>query len=142
MENKTLCHEAIVKKIDGDKITVQMHVESACATCHTRHLCGMSESKLEELVIDNFYHEQFEVGENVQVEIKNTLAWKAIIICYLVPFIILICTLFILTKTIKQELMSVLFSLGAVALYYFVVWLFRDRIEHNTQFIITKKMQH
>ena len=69
MENKTLCHEAIVKKVDDDKVTVQMHVESACATCHTRHLCGMSESKLEELVIHNFYHDHFEIGEKVQVRV-------------------------------------------------------------------------
>lgn len=139
MENKTLCHEAIVKKVDDDKVTVQMHVESACATCHTRHLCGMSESKLEELVIHNFYHDHFEIGEKVQVEIKNTLAWKAIIICYFIPFIVLIVSLFTLTKVLEQELASVLISLGAVALYYFIVWLFRDKIEHNTQFVITKK---
>ena len=29
-------------------------------------------------------------------------------------------------------------SLGAVALYYMVLWLFRRRIEHTIQFTITK----
>lgn len=141
MENNTLCHEAIVKEVNADTIVVQMQVESACTACHSRHLCGMTENKQQELTVKNEYHESFEVGERVQVKIQNSLAWKAILICYLFPFVVLIASFITLSVLIENELISALVSLGAVGVYYFIVWLFREKIDHNTHFMISKLSQ-
>lgn len=141
MENNTLCHDAVVKKIEDEHIIVRMEVESACAACHSKHLCGMTESKQEELIVENPDHEIFEIGERVKVEIRHSLAWKAILVCYLFPFLVLFVSFIILSITLENELQSALLALGATAAYYFVVWLFRNKIDQNTHFIIRKKTQ-
>lgn len=138
MENNSISHIGIVQSVDGQEVTVRMTVESACAACHAKSLCGVSDSKDKIVKAVNVSDAHFEVGEKVNVEMRQSLAMKAIVICYLLPFIVLITTFCVMSYFCQNELVNVLVTFAAVAAYFFFIWLFNHKIERNVTFIAVK----
>lgn len=138
MENKEVNHDGVVMKIDGPSVTVKMTVNSACHACHAKALCGVSESQDKTIVAQNINNLSFEVGETVRVELRQSLAAKAVVVCYLLPFVVLIASFCSMYAFCKNELVNVLVSLCCTALYFFFVWLFRSKIEKNVTFTVSK----
>lgn len=138
MGNNCICHEGIIKAIDGQKLTVSMTVSSACAACHAKSMCGNSDKSERIIQTINYDLETFEIGEQVRVEMKEELATQAILIGYLFPFLILVTTFIILSFCIQNELISVLSSLMAVAVYYLIIWKFKKKIDQKFVFKVTK----
>ena len=138
MENNSISHIGIVQSIDGQEVTVKMTVECACAACHAKSLCGISDSKDKIVKAVNVSDAHFEVGEKVNVEMRQSLAMKAIVICYLLPFIVLITTFCVMSYFCQNELVNVAVTFAAVAVYFFFIWLFNHKIERNVTFIAVK----
>lgn len=138
MENNSISHIGIVQSVDGQEVTVKMTVESACAACQAKSLCGVSDSKDKIVKAVNVSDAHFEVGEKVNVEMRQSLAMKAIVICYLLPFIVLITTFCVMSYFCQNELVNVLVTFAAVAAYFFFIWLFNHKIERNVTFIAVK----
>ena len=138
MENNSISHIGIVQSVDGQEVTVKMTVESACAACHAKSLCGVSDSKDKIVKAVNVSDAHFEVGEKVNVEMRQSLAMKAIVICYLLPFIVLLTTFCVMSYFCQNELVNVLVTFTAVAAYFFFIWLFNHKIERNVTFIAVK----
>ena len=138
MENNSISHIGIVQSVDGQEVTVKMTVESACAACHAKSLCGVSDSKDKIVKAVNVSDAHFEVGEKVNVEMRQSLAMKAIVICYLLPFGVLLTTFCVMSYFCQNELVNVLVTFAAVAAYFFFIWLFNHKIERNVTFIAVK----
>ena len=138
MENNSISHIGIVQSVDGQEVIVKMTVESACAACHAKSLCGVSDSKDKIVKAVNVSDAHFEVGEKVNVEMRQSLAMKAIVICYLLPFIVLLTTFCVMSYFCQNELVNVLVTFAAVAAYFFFIWLFNHKIERNVTFIAVK----
>ncbi len=139
MKNDCVSHEGIVKTIDGQTITVVMTVQSACAACHAKGMCGASEQSNRAVTALNLNNETFEIGECVNVEMKEELATQAVLIGYLFPFLVLIITFFVIGIWSKNELVNVLIALSATAIYYLIIWKFNKKISKKFVFIATKK---
>ena len=137
-KNEVVSHEGIVQSIDGDKVTIKMTVASACAGCHARHLCSSLDSRDKLVEAENLYHLPLEVGEKVTVTLQEKLAMKAVILCFLIPFMLMFVFFILLNYLTKNELVASLVSLGSIALYYYIVWLFRSRIAREYSFVVTK----
>lgn len=138
MSNNEVSHEAIVQSVDGIEVTVKMTVSSACAACHAKGLCGVSESEDKLVKAKNFSATQFAPGEKVRVELRQTLAAKAVIICYLLPLVVMLVAFFLMYLVCSIEWVNVLAALAATAIYFFFVWLFHEKIEKNVTFVVTK----
>lgn len=138
MENNSINHTGIVQSVDGHEVTVKLTVQSACAACHAKSICGVSDSKDKIVKAAIVCDEQFEVGEKITVEMRQSLAMKAIVICYLLPFIVLITTFCVMSYFCQNELVNVLVTFAAVAAYFFFIWLFNHKIERNVTFIAVK----
>lgn len=136
--NEVVSHEGIVQSVDGDKVTVIMTVASACAGCHARHLCSSLDSRDKLVEAENLYHLPLEVGEKVTVTLQEKLAMKAVILCFLIPFLLMFALFILLNSLTKNELVASLVSLGSIAAYYYIVWLFRGKIARNYSFVVTK----
>ena len=137
-KNELVSHEGIVQSIDGDRVTIKMTVASACAGCHARHLCSSLVSRDKLVEAENLYHLPFEVGEKVTVTLQEKLAMKAVILCFLNPLLLIVLLFLLLNGLLHNELIATLGALGSVAVYYFFVWLFRDKIARDYSFVVTK----
>ena len=75
----------------------------------------------------------YKVGDEVQVYTKMSMGFKAVWLSYVIPLAVLMALILILTSSGVGEYVSALAAVGAVALYYFVIWLFRNRL--STEFV-------
>lgn len=126
-------HSGKILEITPDFTTVQIIVSSACSSCHAKAMCGMSEDEEKVIMVPTDPYSEYKVGDEVQVMTKMTMGLKAVWISYVIPLVILMILILSLSSVIGNELVTGLVSVAGVALYYFVIWLLRDRL--NDEFI-------
>jgi sigma-E factor negative regulatory protein RseC len=79
------------------------------------------------------------VGQEVQVLLKRSMGFKAVWLAYAIPLAVLLAVLLGLNAAGVGELASGLVAIGAVALYYLVLLLFRDKLRNEYSFYIKEK---
>ena len=80
----------------------------------------------------------YESGEEVEVILKATAGLKAVWLAYVAPLALLMLTVLVMIKTGFGELTSAFSALGAVALWYLVLWLFRKKLRNQYVFTLKK----
>ena len=135
-KNSTIEHKGIVSEINENAIFVDLSVQSACAACHAKSVCGIdSAQKTIEVRTDN---KSFTIGEKVNVVMRESLGMKALFLGYLLPFIVVITTLMILLSADFSEGFSGLISIIVLVPYYFVLYFFKERIKREFNFDIER----
>lgn len=129
-------HTGVVTSIHGEMAHVTITQTSACSACKARSMCMSSESKQKEM--DVIMLEPMQAGDKVEVEVRERLAWKAVLLAYIMPFIVMMAVLGTLDiTTMLSEAITGSISLGAIALYYLVLHMFRGRLQK--QFVFTAR---
>lgn len=82
--------------------------------------------------------EQYAVGDVVQVAEPQSMAFRAVAIAYVGALVVLLVVLMVSLELGLSEALSAGLSLLGIALYYFVVYLNRNRIKRTINFTITK----
>ena len=129
-------HTGVVLSVDGSTAHVEIVQTSACSACKARSMCMSSESQQKEL--DAAMLEPMKVGDQVEVEVRERLAWKAILLAYILPFIVMlgiIAGLDLLTDWSEAVIGTL--SLCGIALYYLVLSGFKNRLQK--QFVFTAR---
>ena len=129
-------HSGKILEINPDFTTVQIIVSSACAACHAKTMCGMSEDEEKVIMVPTDPYADHQVGDEVQVMTKMTMGLKAVWISYVIPLAILMILILSLSSVIGNELLLGLVAIAGVALYYFFIWLFRDKLSNEFVFYI------
>lgn len=132
----TICKEGIVRAIHGDNIEVEITISSACSECHAKSICIPSDHKRETVTAQSLYGEHFEVGDKVQLVLKGNTGNKAVVLAYLLPFIVLMVVLFGTYALTKSELAGVIASVVCVVIYYLILKTQNKKIEQNFQFFV------
>ena len=133
-----IAHEGRITEITPQAITVEIVSSSACSACHAKGLCGVSESTVKKIQVP-FDFGQWSVGQDVDVFLKKTMGYKAVWIAYVAPLGILLAVLLGLMALGTGELAAGLAAIGAVGVYYFVIWLLRSRLRNEYTFYIRQK---
>ena len=128
-----IAHSGRIVEIDKDFTTVEITVSSACSSCHAKGLCGMSEQEDKIIMVPTDPYTERKVGDEVMVKTKMSMGLKAVWISYVVPLAVLLILILSLSGVFESEYLTGLVSIAGVALYYFGIWLFRDRL--STEFV-------
>ena len=130
-------HEGIVLSINGEKAHVQIVQTSACSACKARSMCMSSESQNKEM--DAIMLEPMKIGDKVEVEVRERLAWKAVLLAYILPFIVMLAIIAILDfATDWSEAVVGTLSLCGIALYYIGLSVFKNRLQKQFSFTARK----
>ena len=129
-------HTGKVVSMTPKTTTVQIVSQSACSECHAAGLCGLSEYTEKAVEVPTSPSATYGVGDEVQVVLKASMGFKAVWIAYFLPLVVLLAITLGLIALGVPEVVSGLAGLGAVALYYLIVWLRRDRIRNEYVFTI------
>ena len=130
-------HEGVVLSINGDKAHVEIVQTSACSACKARSMCMSSESQQKEM--DVIMLEPMKVGDKVEVEVREKLAWKAVLLAYILPFIVMLAIIAILDfATNWSEAVIGTLSLCGIALYYIGLSVFKHRLQKQFSFTARK----
>ena len=139
MAQETVSHTGKVISADPQFIQVEIVSESACGACHAKGLCGVGEQRVKQVSVPTPVSEFYEIGEEVWVDLKASMGHKAVWIAYVTPLAVLVAVIMVLLRSGAGELVAGLAGIAAVAVYYFCVWLLRDRLRDQYIFMIRKK---
>ncbi len=126
LENETemISHDGVVTGLSEKGIEVTLSSGAACASCHIKGSCGMSEGQEEKKFFVPSDSESYQMGENVKVLMSAGQGLKAVWYAYLLPFLVLMASLLV-GLALFSEVWAGLFSIGLVAVYYLLVYVFQ-----------------
>ncbi len=129
-------HTGVVEAINGNNCYVRILQHSACSGCSAQHLCNSSESK-EKIITVLLHGEDVQVGETVNIEGTVVQGLRAVYICYMIPLVLLIVSVYLGVR-LSGDMLGVFLSLGVLAIYYIVLYLFRNSIGQHFAFTLHK----
>ena len=143
-------HDGIVIAVNGDgTVLVRIVQTSACAACKAKAMCASAESKEKEIVA-LFVGEEakrregekqdIKLGDEVVVMVQQKMGWKAILLAYMLPFIVMMTVVAIGNGLlgIREEVIGTA-ALCAMGVYYIVLGFFKDKIQKEFSFTARKK---
>jgi len=134
---KTVSHLGVVESIDANGVLVRIESAAACGACHAKAGCAMSGAQ-EKLIQVRPSLQQFEVGEEVNVVMKQSLGTRAVMLAYVLPLVVLVASLLILFSVGLPEGIAGLLSLGILAAFYATLYFFRSKLDKEFNFNIEK----
>lgn len=136
-----ISHTGTVVQIDGNIAKVRILQSSACSGCEARKLCNSSESKEKEIDARIPFGQSVRIGENVTVVGALSMGRNAVILAFVIPLILIVAWMFASILWLKmEELIAIAIMFGLLAIYYFVMWMLRNRIKKRFEFYIDKEI--
>lgn len=130
-------HLGIVENINGSRLKVKIVQSSACSACSVKGHCGASETKEKIIDVYNKNNVPCQVGERVMIVGTTSMGMKAVLLAFVLPFIVLLLALIISLKlTGGDEAVSALVSLGTLVPYYLIIYICRNRLSRSFMFIL------
>ena len=136
MAKEVISHKGRIVAMTPQKTSVEFAVESACSSCRAAGLCGMGEYREKLVEVPTDPYASYGVGDEVDVVLKATMGLKAVWIAYVVPVVLLLSGVLVSGALGAGDLLSAFIGIGDVLLYYFVVWLLREKLENEYIFTI------
>ena len=133
---KEISHEGKIVEITPDFTSVEIVSSSACSACHAKGLCGFSESETKMVMVSTDPYTERKVGDVVDLVLKPSMGLKAVWISYVIPLAVLMILILLLSRFVESEVWVAAGSVAGVTLYYFIIWLLRDRLKNEFVFCI------
>lgn len=133
-----ISHAGKIIEITPEFTTVEIVASSACSACHAKGVCGVSEDQEKVIMLPTDPYTVYQVGDEVRVMTKKSMGMKAVWISYVIPLAVLMILILSLSSVIGNEYLRGGIAIAGVALYYFCIWLFRDRLADEFVFYIEK----
>ena len=136
MSEETISHEGVITKITDNVLEIKIVAQSACAACHAKSACTMSDHAEKVLTVPKPEGQDFQLFQKVKVVMAVGQGNKAAVLAYLVPIILLLAALFICLGLGVSEGLSALIGIGTLIPYYLVLYLFRDKLKKRFEYRI------
>ena len=155
-------HDGIIIALNEDGTALVRVVQtSACAACKAKAMCASAESAEKEMTVvllgengkvkteNNSTQsyttlhdstQSYHVGDTVEVMVQQKMGWKAVVLAYLLPFFVMLAVMLIGNAiwAVREEILGTV-ALCAMALYYLVLGMFKDKLQKEFSFTARKK---
>ena len=156
-------HDGIIIALNEDGTALVRIVQtSACAACKAKAMCASAESAEKEMTVVLLGESApqnasvfgdpakamrregekrgFAVGDTVEVMVQQKMGWKAVVLAYLLPFFVMLAVMFIGNAiwTVREEILGTV-ALCAMALYYLLLGMFKDKLQKEFSFTARKR---
>ena len=136
MSEETISHEGVITKITDDILEIKITAQSACAACHAKSACTMSDQAEKTLTVPRPEGQEFQLFQKVKVIMSVGQGNKAAVLAYLVPILVLLAVLFICLGVGLGEGLSALISIAALIPYYTILYFQRDKLKRRFEYRI------
>lgn len=147
-------HDGIIIALNEDGTALVRIVQtSACAACKAKAMCASAESAEKEMTVqlaypqplpvgkgENTAHQTYAIGDEVEVMVQQKMGWKAVVLAYLLPFFVMLAVIFMGNAlwNVREEILGTA-ALCAMALYYLVLGMFKDKLQKEFSFTARKR---
>ena len=133
----TIKHQGIVENINGSHLQVRIIQTSACASCSIKGHCSSVDTKEKLIDVTDDNVSSYQPGDRVWVIGELSMGVMAVLLAFILPFFVLIFSLFIFMAIWNDELGSALCSLALLIPYYYILWLNKSRLGKKFSFSIS-----
>ena len=168
-KRKMIKHDGVIIALNGDGTALVRIVQtSACAACKAKAMCASAESAEKEMTVGLLNQEPrtknqdasattdqtkvtslgslllapeaYEVGDTVEVMVQQKMGWKAVVLAYLLPFFVMLAVMLIGNAiwAVREEILGTV-ALCAMALYYLLLGMFKDKLQKEFSFTARKR---
>ena len=141
LQTDMIKHDGIIIALNEDGTALVRIIQtSACAACKAKAMCASAESAEKEMTVVLLGDEQWAVGNEVEVMVQQKMGWKAVVLAYLLPFFVMLAVMLIGNTiwAVREEILGTI-ALCAMALYYLVLGMFKDKLQKEFSFTARKK---
>ncbi len=132
--NNTISHEGIVQAVTDECIKVKILQTSACAACKVHGHCSAAESKEKIVEVRNLYGHPRNVGDKVIITMRKEEGRNAILLAFVLPFVLMVGVLMISLWISKNEALAALLGIGSLLPYYLLLYLLKDKLSQKFTF--------
>lgn len=134
-----ISHEGVVVRADEfvrlQRVLVRIEQKAACAGCKAKSMCTASETMVKEVEAVSF--EPLKLGDRVEVTVEKRLGWKAVLLAFVIPFMLLLLLVWLLPRWIGSEVIVGTLAILSLLPYYLILHLFEGRFEQQYNFVAT-----
>jgi len=128
-------HIGIITHVDNKNIQVSIIQQSACSSCHAKGACSAADMDEKTVDIANDGG-QYQVGQQVRITGEKSTGLLAVLLAFVIPFLLILLCLFILRYYISNEALSGTIALSVLVPYYIIISLFNNKLKNKFQFRI------
>ena len=96
-------HSGVVKRVDAERVCVEITAHGACGGCKAREACGLGETGQKIVEIRTPAAATYRPGDRVTVAITRRTGAVAVLLAYVVPFVVLIGAVSLYTSDAADE---------------------------------------
>lgn len=129
-------HSGVVVGINGEDLEIEILSSSSCGSCGIKSACGMSEMQEKRITVPKPKDQEFIVGQPVKITMNASQGNKAALFAYFIPAFLLVAIIMILSNLSVKEWFAALAGIGVVAVYYGVLYFFRNKLKNEFKYEI------
>jgi len=132
-------YEGVICEMNSSYVFVSIMQKSACADCHAKGMCSISDSK-EKIIEIPAVTEKYRIGDTVLVTGSFSMGLMAVLYAFIIPLLLILCFLVSGVYFTGSEIYGALFALISLSIYYCILYFFRKRFKEKFVFTLTKKL--
>ncbi|MDR0394132.1 MAG: SoxR reducing system RseC family protein [Tannerella sp.] len=130
-------HQGIIERIEKHKVFVRIEQKAACSACHARSACLASDKKEKVIEIDDTSG-IYAPHEQVVVSAYSSTGLFAVVTAFAIPLILVVVALIAGLTQSGNEGVGGLAGLFILVPYYFILYIFRDKLKKKCVFSLSK----
>lgn len=126
-------HQGEIVSIEGGHVRIMIVQQAACSGCKVRSMCSASESKDKIMdVYDLSAGKRYKVGDTVRVCGTLAMGKRAVLLAFGIPlFVTIVCMFVCLGMFHLGELLTSAIWLGVMCAYFYILYIYRDRLSRK-----------
>ena len=137
--NEKIRHSGVIDSISEGVVKVRILQQSACSACKVSGYCNASEAKEKLVDVRCDDASAYQVGQAMVVTASRQVAFRAAFLGFIVPLVILMVVLVVALRVTGSEAAAALSALGALMIWYSLLWLLRSMISSQVSFQIEEE---
>ncbi|MDD4971168.1 MAG: SoxR reducing system RseC family protein [Paludibacter sp.] len=130
-------HNGVINEINNDRIHVLIIQQTACSECHASGVCTSADKETKIIEVESS-DPDFKIGENVILYGKQSIGLQAVLLAFVIPFILVLVSLIIQQSFVTNEAIAGVVSLLVLVPYYLILSFFNKRLKAKFKFEIRK----
>lgn len=134
---ESILHTGIVERVDTNWVIVRITQYSACAGCHAKSACTMSDKKEKQVEIEDASGD-YHPGEAVVIIGQDSMGMEAVLWAFAVPVVLMLIAVVAGVSSGWEETASGALGVLVLIPYYIVLYVLRDKLKKRFVFKLKK----
>lgn len=134
---ESILHTGIVERVDTNRVIVRITQYSACAGCHAKSACTMSDKKEKQVEVEDASGD-YHPGEVVVIIGQDSMGMEAVLWAFAVPVVLMLIAVVAGVSSGWEETASGALGVLVLIPYYIVLYVLRDKLKKRFVFKLKK----